>query len=431
MKTDKIFNNEAEFEILGAVMHDNDSLSNIIDFLMPEDFYNIIHSFIYEHMVGLYKNSIEIDPLTLADSLGSKLSETGGITFISKIAGECYTSVNIFQHAKIVKEKSNTRKLIKALNDGILKAQNTDETSEEILSRLQDKLNGINNYVEQDNGEIEKSITRFIDDLETRCKNGGDINGIKCGYRGVDRMLGGLKPEDLIIIAGRPSMGKTAVTLNIAINTAVMSNAKAAFFNLEMGKQQILERMMSITTEINMESIKNGKLKDENWDQIVNASSKLIRSNIRLYDKLFTLNSIKAECKKLKMQKGLDIVIIDYLQLIEMGGKAENRNMEISKISRELKLMAKELEVTVVALSQLSRAPESRREHRPLMSDLRESGSIEQDADVVAFLYRDGYYNKDTDSPDDIEFIVAKNRNGEVGTVKLRWKPECQKVEQN
>ncbi|MTK12311.1 MAG: AAA family ATPase [Clostridiaceae bacterium] len=232
-----------------------------------------------------------------------------------------------------------------------------------------------------------------------------------------------------MILAARPSMGKTAMALNLLLNTVLKQNAKTAFFNLEMGIKQIVDRVVSIHTAIPMNSIKNASLTEDQWYDVTKSASILAQSSIKMYDKILTLASIKAECRRLKIKEGLDIVVIDYLQLIDSEERQENRNQDISKITRSLKLMAKELDITVIILSQLSRAPECRSDHRPLLSDLRESGSIEQDADVVLFLYRDEYYNGDSESKGIIECIVAKNRNGEVGTARLRWKPEIQRIE--
>lgn len=280
----------------------------------------------------------------------------------------------------------------------------------------------------EEDGNMEESITEFLNILEKRYK-GEDTGGIKCGYNGIDYMTNGFCRQDLIIIAARPSMGKTALALNLALNSSITYGAKTAFFNLEMGKQQVLERAMSVCTGISLNKIKKGELGDEEWSSIGEKSNILYSSGPRIYDKIITLKGIWAECRRLKQKLGLDIVFIDYLQLIESEEKSENRNIEISKISRQLKLMAKKLNITVVALSQLSRAAEARFEHRPRLSDLRESGSIEQDADIVMLLYRDEYYDSETEMPGILECIISKNRNGEVGTVRLKWKAELQRVE--
>lgn len=241
-------------------------------------------------------------------------------------------------------------------------------------------------------------------------------------------MLGGFSKEDLIILAARPSMGKTAMALNLLLNTTFKGQAKTAFFNLEMGTKQIIDRAVALRTKIPLDNIKNASLSEEQWYQISKEASILANSSMKIYDKIFTLNGIAAECRKLKIKEGLDVVIIDYLQLIESGERTENRNQDISKITRRLKLMAKEIDINIIVLSQLSRAPETRSDHRPMLSDLRESGSIEQDSDVVMFLYRDDYYHKDSESKGIMECIVAKNRNGEVGTSRLKWKPEIQSI---
>lgn len=249
---------------------------------------------------------------------------------------------------------------------------------------------------------------------------------MKTGYKTLDKILGGVQKQDLIILAARPSMGKTSTALNIILNSVIKEKMKVAFFNLEMGLIQIIDRILSIHTAIPMNKIKKADLTEKQWCAITKAASMFAGSNMKIYNRIFKLSLIKSECRKLKIKEGLDIVVIDHLQLIECVKGAENRNVEISKITRELKLMAKELDVTILLLSQLSRGPETRSDHRPMLLDLRESGSIEQDADIVMLLYRDEYYNKDSETKGIIECIVAKNRNGQVGTVRLKWMPEIQ-----
>ena len=259
---------------------------------------------------------------------------------------------------------------------------------------VQNKLSMVSGNNIKDNGHVGEILENVLKDLEERYKHGGAISGIKSGYRNLDKMLCGFNRKDFVVLAARPSKGKTAMAVNLALKTAINSKAKVAFFNLEMGKNQIVERSLATLADVPLENIKSGLLNSEDWGNITEQGNIISESSLRIYDQVFTLSGIRGECKKLKIQGGLDIVIIDYLQLINGEEKTENRNQEIAKISRTLKLIAKELDITIIALSQLSRAPESRAEHRPMLSDLRESGSIEQDADVVMFLYRDEYYNK-------------------------------------
>ncbi|WP_055667135.1 replicative DNA helicase [Desnuesiella massiliensis] len=428
MLVTSIYNLEAELQVLGAILIDNNSICSIIDFLHYEDFYNPRNSIIYKTMVDMYKNNENIDLTTLADRLSNKLQEVGGITYLSEICASCLSAVSVAAYGEIVKEKSNKRRLMDIMKASMEDINKRDIKSNILIDDMQHKLINIKFFKSLEDGSLEEPMVSFLSRLEERYKNGGDTEGIKCGFKNLDKALGGLMRQDFIILAARPSMGKTAVALNLALKVSIESKANTAFFNLEMGKQQIIERAIASMTDIPLKSIKNGIFEDDAFVSIAKASNTIITSGLKIYDKIFTLQGIREECKRLKLQGGLDVVFIDYLQLINSEEKAENRTQDISKISRSLKLMAKEFDITVIALSQLSRAPETRSDHRPMLSDLRESGAIEQDADIVMFLYRDEYYNADTDKPGIIECIIAKNRNGEVGTARLKWKGQCQKV---
>lgn len=428
MDINRFYNLEAEVNILGAILKNNNALCSVIDFLDSDDFYNTRHKLIYGAIVNLYEGDIPIDLVTLSDKLGESLPEAGGISYLSEVYTSYLPVYNAKYYGEIIKEKSNLRKMINLLEFKKKELQDKDKSCDDIVNSLEDAFLKLRTKDNVQDGNTEEALMQVTEILQRRYENGGDIPGISTGYRLIDKMLGGLNKEEFIILAARPSMGKTAMSLNIALNTAINENAKVAFFNLEMGKNQILERALSALGEINCSSIKTGALKDEEWAKIMKVSNDLSKSSLYIYDKVFTLRSIIAECKRLKIQKGLDIVIIDYLQLINTEERSESRNLDISKISRQLKLLAKELEITVIALSQLSRAPEARANHRPMLSDLRESGSLEQDADVVMFLYRDAYYNPDAENKDILENIVAKNRNGQVGIARLKWKPQYQKV---
>lgn len=428
MDINRFYNLEAEVNILGAILKDNNALCSVIDFLDSDDFYNTRHKLIYGAAVNLYERDIPVDLVTLSDKLGESLPEAGGISYLSEVYTSYLPVYNAKYYGEIIKEKSNLRKMVNLLEFKKKELQDKDKSCDDIVDSLEDAFLKLRAKDNVQDGNTEEALMQVTEMLQRRYENGGDIPGISTGYRVIDKMLGGLNKKEFIILAARPSMGKTAMSLNIALNTAINENAKVAFFNLEMGKNQILERALSALGEINCSSIKTGDLKDEEWAKIMKVSNDLSMSSLYIYDKVFTLRSIIAECKRLKIQKGLDIVIIDYLQLINTEERSESRNLDISKISRQLKLLAKELEITVIALSQLSRAPEARANHRPMLSDLRESGSLEQDADVVMFLYRDAYYNQDAENKDILENIVAKNRNGQVGIARLKWKPEYQKV---
>lgn len=389
MDINRFYNLEAEVNILGAIFKDNNALCSVIDLLDSDDFYNTRHKLIYGAIVNLYERDIPMDLVTLSDKLGESLPEAGGISYLSEVYTSYLPVYNAKYYGEIIKEKSNLRKMMGLLELKKKELQDKDKSCDDIVDSLEDAFLKLRRKDNVQDGNTEEALMQVTEMLQRRYENGGDIPGISTGYRLIDKMLGGLNKEEFIILAARPSMGKTAMSLNIALNTAINENSKVAFFNLEMGKNQILERALSALGEINCSSIKTGALKDEEWAKIMKVSNDLSRSSLYIYDKVFTLRSIIAECKRLKIQKGLDIVIIDYLQLINTEERSESRNLDISKISRQLKLLAKELEITVIALSQLSRAPEARANHRPMLSDLRESGSLEQDADVVMFLYRE------------------------------------------
>lgn len=428
MTVSAIYNSEAEMQVLASIMKDNNSICKIIDFLKPEDFYNTRHMLMFKAMAGMYENREMIDLTTLCEKLGASLPDIGGVTYVSQVYTSCVSALNILSYGEIVKEKSNKRKIIGLLKASMEDINENDIESCTLIDKMQNKLIAIKHTRTLEDGSLEEPMTKFLDRLEERWRNGGDIQGVKCCCGNLDKALGGFMPQDFIILAARPSMGKTAVALNLALNLSLKSKARTAFFNLEMGKEQIIERAVSCLAEIPMPNLKNGDLDEKQWVSAAEASCRIVSSELKIFDKIFTLRGIKEECKRLKLQGGLDVVFIDYLQLISSEEKSENRTQDISKISRSLKLMAKELDITVISLSQLSRAPEMRADHRPLLSDLRESGAIEQDADIVMFLYRDEYYNSDTDWPNTIECIVAKNRNGEVGTVRFKWRGDCQGV---
>ena len=428
MKIEKIYNQDAEANILSSILVKNDNICEVIDVLNPEDFYNTRHKIIYAKLKEMYENSLPMDIVTLSEKLGERLKEVGGVSYLGELINSSISAVNIKNYGYIVKEKSSYRQLKGILSSSLDKLDKEEIEAEDMIENVQDSLLGISSVEKEDSGHMTGVMERFMDTLQTRYEKGGEIKGIKSGYKILDKTLGGFMGQDLIILAARPSMGKSTMAINLLLNTVFIGQAKTAFFNLEMSEIQVSDRVVAVHTDIPMNNVKTASLTDEQWYKISKAASDLAASAIKLYDKKLTLKSIKAECKKLKIKEGLDIVFIDYLQLIDSGRKSENRNQDISGVTRTLKLMAKELDITLILLSQLSRAPEQRNDHRPMLADLRESGSIEQDADIVMFLYRDEYYNKDSESKGIMECIVAKNRNGEVGTVRLRWQPEVQRV---
>lgn len=422
----KTYNVQAERDLLGSIIIKPDNLCDCIDLLIADDFFEDRHKLIYSAITRLYTNNKDVNITTIAEALNSKLSIAGGITYISELVGQVLNNGNVKSYAEIIKKYSNVRKLLKLLQKDVTKIQKADADIEKIIEELQDFTLKLEAKGNTDDGSLDKAMGNVLDTLQERYQNGGAIQGIETGYRKLDKNLNGLSKSDFVIIAARPSMGKTAFALNIALN--ISKNYKVSFFSLEMSREQLLERALSAKTLIKMDNIKSGKLQDKEWARISQMSACIVNSGLNIYENIYSLNGIKAECKKRKLQGGLDVVIIDYLTLIDGAGKSDNRVQEVSKISRQLKLMAKSLDITVIALAQLSRAPETRSNHRPILSDLRESGSIEQDADVVISLYRDKYYHPKTEDADIIESIIGKQRNGKVGAIKLAWRPEYQLI---
>lgn len=427
MRTDKFFSKEAEIEVLGAILLKNESILEIYDLLRPEDFYYASHSVIYIAMKKLFEEGKPIEVLTIYEELGSKAPEVGGLTYLSELSNTSSTSHNIVAYGDMVKEKSQNRQVYGKLSVAIQGLREGDEQAEEILDKLRE-LAFSEDYNKTSGGDIGEGLSNYVDYLEKVYKSGGGITGITTGITNLDNITGGFNPQDYMIIAGRPSMGKSAVALNLALRSAIKGQTKVAIFSLEMNKNQCIGRLVSAMSYIPLKKIQSGDITDEEWMKFMEASNKISKLSISVYDDVVTLSSIIKESKKLKLQKGLDVIIIDYIQNIQGDGREENRTRELGKISRTLKLLAKELNITIVALSQLSRAAETRLNHRPIMADLRESGSLEQDADIVIGVYRDEYYNKDSEDKDRLELIVLKNRNGDIGTLKYVWDRERQRI---
>lgn len=416
---------DAEQAVLGCIISNSDKLIDI-EFLLPDDFYVSKHKKIYELVKSLFNRRIGIDLVTVLEEIRKKssLEECGGVTYISELATSYFESVNAVTYANIVKEKSNRRRLIKASRFLLESAYEEDIKS--VIDKAENDLYEISsNQNTNDVVTIDKAVEQTLVALEERYRNGGNLIGLSTGFSDLDKITCGLIKKDLIIIAARPSMGKTAFALNLG--QAASKDASVAIFSLEMSKEQLTERLLSAKCLIEFNKVRTGQLDIEEFEKIAIGSNELMTRKLVLDDTTTLLSDIKARCRKLKIQNGLDIVIIDYLQLIRTTLKTTSREQEVSHISRELKALAKELDITMIALSQLSRAPEQRADHRPILSDLRESGSIEQDADVIQFLYRDEYYNKETEDKNIAEVITAKNRNGQTTTTKLAWLGQFQR----
>lgn len=427
MSGNKFVNQEAEMEVLGAVFLDNNVFKDIIDVLDTEDFYSTANGLIFNAMKRLYLKESPIDATTVAEELGTALGDVGGVTYIAQLVSSCISTSNVMAYCSIVKSKSRRRRLFKAVTQAVQDIRGTDKENEELIEYLLNEFKAVEYYGDKRDGSLSEGLDKYLTLLEQR--QGGAVGGYATGLELVDSFSGGFQKQDLVILAARPSMGKSAVALNIAANMAVDNGFKIAMFQLEMSKISTIERLMASRTSIEMNKLKKGEIEDEQWRQLADTSNILNYSNLKIYDDVYTLKEIRSECKRLKLKGGLDVVFIDYLQLIDNGGSLKTRNEDVSAISRGLKLLAKELDITVVALSQLSRAPEGRNNKRPYLSDLRDSGSIEQDADIVIFLYRDEYYDAKSEDAGYIEFIIAKHRNGETGTIKAKWYGKYQRVE--
>lgn len=416
---------EAEQSVLGSVLIDRDAIITVSDILEEGDFYKDAHREIFNCMMILFKKSEPIDLITLSDALKkrSALDMIGGITYLTGLSTAPDFTRHISKYAEIVKEKSILRRLIKASSEIMEKSFAGEKEVLELLEEAEKEIFDISQSKTQKSlSPISDVLLNAYEILEDLYRNKGSITGLTTGFIDLDRRTNGLQKTDLVLIAARPAMGKTAFSLNIAHNAAMKGNGKVAVFSMEMSKEQLIQRMIAAESRVELNKLKNGNLDEEEWPKVIAAMEVLSKTDIYIDDTPgITVMELRSKCRRLKMEKGLDLILIDYLQLMESDGKIESRQQEISKISRSLKILAKELECPVIALSQLSRAPEQRADHRPILSDLRESGAIEQDADLVMFLYRDDYYHEDSDQKNIVEVIVAKHRHGETGMVPLTW----------
>lgn len=422
---------ESEQSVLGSILLDKDVIVTVSEIITPQDFYQKSHEVIYTAMLKLYNESKPIDLVTVSSELKEQgfSEDIGGISYLSEILSIVPTTTNVSHYADIVKKKSIVRKLIKTSNEIISMGYDESFSVDEIINNAEKKILQIsqekNTESFSDLGETINDVFKNLEDLYLKKVK---ITGIDTGFEDLNKKINGLQKTDLILVAARPAMGKTAFSLNLVQNAAMKGDCSVAVFSLEMSKDQLVQRMLSTQSMVELKKLKNGNIADHDWPKIIDASAVL--SNLKIYiddTPGIKISDLRSRCRKLKMEKGLDLVLIDYLQLMEGEGNNESRQQEISKISRSLKILAKELNCAVVALSQLSRAPEQRADHRPILSDLRESGAIEQDADIVMFLYRDEYYNPDSEKRNIGEIIISKNRHGETGTVELVWLSDIQK----
>ena len=433
-------NIEAEEAVLGSILLVSDSIISVMEFLTPEDFYRVSHQLIFAAMIELNQNNIDIDAITVSEILRQKnqMENIGGEVTLIELLDKVPTAANVEYYTQIVLEKSTRRKLIKTSTNIVKTAYQEDEPIANVLDNAEKDILSVSEGRNKAGFiPISTVLRTAYESLEERAKNNGEVTGIATGYIGLDRMTSGLHADELIILAARPSVGKTAFVLNIAKNVAVNLNETVAIFSLEMGAESLVERIICSHASINAGHLKTGKLTPEEYTQYFVATGALSEAPIFIDDTPgIRVAEIRAKCRRLKQERNnLGLVVIDYLQLIEGNGK-ESRQQEVSEISRNLKKLAKELKVPVIALSQLSRGVEQRQDKRPIMSDIRESGSIEQDADIVAFLYRDDYYRQEPDEnghvpevePNStIEVIIEKNRSGPRGTVELNFMKEFNK----
>ena len=429
-------NIEAEQAVLGAIFLNTDALADAMEYVEADDFYKRSHQLLFQAMVDLNNNSEAIDVLTVQNylSTNNQLDDVGGVAYIAELATSVPTAANAGYYAKIVEEKSMLRRLISTATNIITQANNNDEDVPSLLDSAERQIMDVSERKNRSGfREIKDVLNEALNDIDRLSQQSEDITGLPTGYKEFDKMTAGLQPDNLIILAARPAVGKTAFALNIAQNVATTTNTSVAIFSLEMSAESLVNRMLCAEGSINANHLRTGQLDEGEWKNLIVAMGSLSNTSIFIDDTPgIKMAEIRAKCRRLAKEKGnLGLVVIDYLQLIE-GSNKESRQQEVSEISRQLKKLAKELGVPILALSQLSRGVEQRQDKRPVLSDIRESGSIEQDADIVAFLYRDDYYergdSKSDDNEDDeplnqdvgeVELIIEKNRAGARGTVKL------------
>ena len=423
---------EAEQSVIGSMIMDKDAIVTAMEMLHKDDFYHQQYGILFDSMVELYSAGQPVDLVTLQNKLKEKdvPKEVSSLEFVRDLITAVPTSANVKYYATIVQENAVKRRLIRITEDIENECYAGKESLDSVLNKTEKDIFGL--LSSRTSGEfvpIRQVVMNALEKIEKASKQTGTVTGIPTGFLDLDYRTAGLQPSDLILVAARPSMGKTAFVLNIAQYVAFHEAKSVAIFSLEMSKEQLVNRLFSLESRVDAQALRTGNLSDADWEKLVEGAGIIGDSKLIIDDTPgISISELRSKCRKFKLEHGLDIIIIDYLQLMTGSGRgSESRQQEISDISRSLKGLARELNVPVVALSQLSRAVEQRPDHRPMMSDLRESGAIEQDADVVMFIYRDDYYNKDTELKGISEIIIAKQRNGPIGTVNLAWLPEYTK----
>ena len=417
---------ETEQAVIGSILMDKDEMMNVADVLVPDDFYQSEYRMIYQAMVQINSEGRPVDLVTVHEQLKSMNvpPEVSSLDFMIEVVNSVATSANAKHYAKIVKEKSLLRKVIKVNETIMEECYAGHESADAILEETEKQLfKLLQSRGAEDITPIKDVVMEAITRIEAASKQSGSVTGVPTGFTDLDYRTAGLQPSDMILIAARPSMGKTAFALNLAAHAACKKHITTAIFSLEMSKVQLVNRFLSMESSVSAQNLRTGNLSETEWEKLVEGASIIGNSGLVIDDTPgISISDMRSKCRKIKLEHDdLGLIIIDYIQLMTSNTRSESRQQEVSEISRSLKALARELNVPVVALSQLSRAVEQRPDHRPMLSDLRESGAIEQDADVVMFLYRDEYYKKDTDKPGVAEVIIAKQRNGPVGTVELAW----------
>ncbi len=416
----------AERGIIGSMLMAPDAVSQASGLLLKEDFYNTQYGLLFEAMVQLHNEGREIDEIILGEKLRQMGApdEISSLSYIGEILAEVQTSAFVRDYCRIVKDKSDLRKLIRIAESMQINGYDAQddvsrilEQGEEEIFRLAQSRSGGADYV-----PIRNTVVEVIGQIEAAARNKGHVNGLATGFTDIDHKLTGLHGGELILVAARPAMGKTALVLNIAHHVAIREHVPVAIFSLEMGKDQLVSRLMAMDAMVDAQSLKTGNLTEDEWQMIIESSNTIASAPIYINENSgITMSEMRSICRKWKQAHQIGLIILDYLQLMNTAGRVESRQQFISDVSRSLKSLARELKVPVIALSQLNRSVDARPDHRPVLADLRESGAIEQDADVVMFIYRDDYYHPDTERPGVAEIIVAKQRNGSTGPVELAW----------
>lgn len=422
---------DAEKSVIGSMIMRKEAIVTASEMLHADDFYSKQYGMLFDAMIALYEESKPVDMVTLQDKLKEldAPSEVSSLDYLRDILNTVPTAANVRHYCEIVAEKSVMRKMIKVNQDLENICFQESESAEYVLEEAQKKVfelvkgRNAGEYV-----PIRQVVKNAIDKIGLAARSSGVVTGVATGFSDLDFKTAGLQPSDLILIAARPSMGKTAFVLNVAQHVCFKDHKAAAVFSLEMSKEQLVNRLLSLESHVDSKKIRNGNVDAKDWEGLIEGASVIGESDLIIDDTPgISISELSAKCRKYKMEKDIQIIIIDYLQLMTGSGRSESRVQEVSDISRSLKALARELNVPVVALSQLSRAVEKRDDHRPMLSDLRESGAIEQDADVVMFLYRDDYYNHESEKKGIAEVIIAKQRNGPIGTTELVWMPDLTK----